>query len=359
MRCASASGSGWASSAIAKRRRRSRRRWRSSRLRRRARSEIRARSTLAVPHRGQGRAARRQRAPRGGGRPSVQRRPTSTCAMTRRSGPRSCLPGCRRAARCAYACVRARPRGRRDRRRARMPPRHRALPALARAFDPPRAGRSRRPDDLMSDDLQTLLRPLRELEPTSEELARARAAARDHPLGAPVDGAAGCRGSRSAARGWRWSEPPRSRSRWPSRSCRPATTARCAARSGPRRRAAAVEPPCAPPLTGYRHIVERVHVQSPGSAPRSTSARSGSTRSGVASSACDGKTTPVGPPRSRGKSATRRSRSCRPIPTRCWGPPPRTTTAATRRGHGRHGRSSDRCPAPTAAGSEMAMGPPG
>ena len=120
----------------------------------------------------------------------------------------------------------------------------------------------------MTEDLQTLLRPLRELEPTSEEVDRARAAAREHVLGAPVGRSRtlpriALRRPRLALVGAAAIAIALAITFVPAgdeRSLRSALRAAAAA-------AAAVEPPV-PPLTGYRHVVERVHVQLPGSAPR-------------------------------------------------------------------------------------------
>ena len=120
----------------------------------------------------------------------------------------------------------------------------------------------------MTDEVQTLLRPLRELEPTSEELDRARAAVREHVLGARVERrrrlsriAAGrprlaLAGAAAIASALAVTFLPVG----DERSLRSALRAAAAA-------AAAVESPV-PPLTGYRHVVERVHVQLAGSAPR-------------------------------------------------------------------------------------------
>jgi hypothetical protein len=124
----------------------------------------------------------------------------------------------------------------------------------------------------MSDDLQTLLRPLREVEPTSDELARARAAFHDQRLDR--------------------FDPPltASRRRFRPRPFRPRWFAVLAAasltiavvvaslpagdddslRSALRAAAAAAasDAPVAAPFTGYRHIVERVRYEQAGSAPR-------------------------------------------------------------------------------------------
>ena len=120
----------------------------------------------------------------------------------------------------------------------------------------------------MTEDLQTLLRPLRELEPTSEELDRARAAAREPVLGAPVERRRPLRrialrrprlalvGAATIAIALAVTFAPVG----DEHSLRSALRAAAAA-------AAAAEPPV-PALTGYRHVVERVDVQSPGSAPR-------------------------------------------------------------------------------------------
>ena len=120
----------------------------------------------------------------------------------------------------------------------------------------------------MTDDLQTLLRPLRELEPTIEELDRARAAAREHVLRAPVGrrrrlsriGAGRPRLALAGAAAIAIALAVTFLPVGDERSLRSALRAAAAA-------AAAVESPV-PPLTGYRHVVERVHVQLPGSAPR-------------------------------------------------------------------------------------------
>ena len=117
----------------------------------------------------------------------------------------------------------------------------------------------------MTDDLQTLLRPLREAEPTADELARVRAAIRDERL------------ERPARRGLRL--PPFGRRRFAllaatslaiavAVAALPAgeddSTLRGALRAAA---AAAADAPAGAPFTGYRHIVERVRFERPGSKP--------------------------------------------------------------------------------------------
>ena len=117
----------------------------------------------------------------------------------------------------------------------------------------------------MSDDLQTLLRPLREVEPTSDELARLRAAIQDRP--APA-----------VRRGFRL--PPIGRRRLAVLAATSLAIAvgvaalpggeddslRGALRAAAA--AAAEAPPGGAPFTGYRHIVERVRFDMPGAKPR-------------------------------------------------------------------------------------------
>jgi hypothetical protein len=120
----------------------------------------------------------------------------------------------------------------------------------------------------MSDDLQTLLRPLRELEPTSDELARAQVAIHDQGPRTPATGA------RRAVR-----LRPFGRRRLAVLAAASLATAaavvalpagdddslRSALRAAA---AAAAEAPAGAPFTGYRHIVERVREEHSGSPPR-------------------------------------------------------------------------------------------
>jgi hypothetical protein len=124
----------------------------------------------------------------------------------------------------------------------------------------------------MSDDLQTLLRPLRELEPTSDELARARATLHDQRLERLDPPPAAARrairlrpfghrrfallGAASLATAVAVAFLPAG----DGDSLRTALRAAAAA--------AAADTPAAAPFTGYRHIVERVRVEQPGSPPR-------------------------------------------------------------------------------------------
>ena len=124
----------------------------------------------------------------------------------------------------------------------------------------------------MSDDLQTLLRPLRELEPTSDEFARARAALRDHRLERLDPPAAA---ARHAVR-----LRPFGRRRFAVLGAASLATAVAVAflpagdgdslRSALRAAAAAAaaDAPVDAPFTGYRHIVERVREEVSGSPPR-------------------------------------------------------------------------------------------
>ena len=218
----------------------------------------------------------------------------------------------------------------------------------------------------MTEDLQTLLRPLRELEPTSEELDRARAAAREPVLGAPVERRRPLRrialrrprlalvGAATIAIALAVTFAPVG----DEHSLRSALRAAAAA-------AAAAEPPV-PALTGYRHVVERVDVQSPGSAPREYRPR-GLDRRAVAWRRAERlwrRRVRQGRRRSRtrrDRSGRRRSRSCPSIPTRCsTTSTPRMTTADMPRPTRPPGQSSPRgCGSRRAAGSRWPSGPPG
>ena len=120
----------------------------------------------------------------------------------------------------------------------------------------------------MSDDLQTLLRPLREVEPTSDELARLQAAIRDERLDRPAT--AFRRGLRLRPFGRR----PLAVLASASLAIAVAVAALPAgdddSLSGALRAAAAAaaEAPAGAPFTGYRHIVERVREEVSGSKPR-------------------------------------------------------------------------------------------
>ena len=116
----------------------------------------------------------------------------------------------------------------------------------------------------MSDDLQTLLRPLREVEPTPDELARVRAAILDERSDRPTTA---------------FRLPPFGRRRLAllaatSLAIAVAVAALPAGDDNSLRgalraaAAAAAEAPAGAPFTGYRHIVERVREEVSGSKPR-------------------------------------------------------------------------------------------
>jgi hypothetical protein len=115
----------------------------------------------------------------------------------------------------------------------------------------------------MSDDLQTLLRPLREVEPTSEELARARTAFHDQGL-KRLDPPATRR--RSFGRRRFAALAAASLATAVAVSSLPAgddDSLRSALQAAA---AAAAEAPAAAPFTGYRHIVEHVSEARTGTA---------------------------------------------------------------------------------------------
>ena len=121
----------------------------------------------------------------------------------------------------------------------------------------------------MSDDLQTLLRPLREVEPTSDELARLQAAIRDERPARPVT---------AFRRGLRLRPPGGRRLAVLAAASLAIAVAVAALPTGKdddslrgalqAAAAAAAEGPSGAPFTGYRHILERVREEVSGSKPR-------------------------------------------------------------------------------------------
>ena len=192
---------------------------------------------------------------------------------------------------------------------------------LARAFDAPRAGRPRRQDDLMSDDLQTLLRPLRELEPTSDEVARVprhdrRRSGGDVRLRRPL-----LRSPAAGGAGRRFARDRRGRAVLPAgkgRSLRGALRAAAAA-------AAEAPAPRRSPATGTSSSASakrgpaRHRASSSTKLDRRAVARRRAQRTAGRRRAAD----------HDGRSAGRRSPSCRQSPTRCCArsTPPMTTAA--------------------------------
>jgi len=118
----------------------------------------------------------------------------------------------------------------------------------------------------MSDDLKTLLRPLRELEPTSEEFTRARSAIHERGLAQPASrrrpGLRPFRRGRLAVAAVALATVVVAVGRLPEGGD---DSLRGALRTAA---AAAAEAPAAKPFTGYRHIVERVREEQSGSASR-------------------------------------------------------------------------------------------